>query len=101
MPSFKHRQISFMLICLFLFTFITACSNNGTGTNVSTPPNRLTTSTPAQPTPTATPVLVTSTTCPAPSTDRAAVMPSLQPGANENIVYLGGYSDAASQNSQL
>ena len=83
MLTTKPRQTCFALVCLSLFIFTAACSTNTTGS--ASPTHATSTPTPAQPT--ATP-MVTTTDCPAPDTGRAAIMPPLQLGKDQNIVYL-------------
>ena len=83
MPKLARLQLSFALTCLYLLVFIPACGNPSTTSDSASP--RL--SNAAVSPPIATPTSATSTVCPASGSGRPAVMPALQLGTHQQIVY--------------
>src|SRR5260370_9115217 len=83
MPKLARLQLSFALTCLYLLVFIPACGNPSTTSDSASPrlPNA------AVSPPIATPTSATSTVCPASGSGRPAVMPALQLGTHQQIVY--------------
>lgn len=83
MPKLARLQLSFALTCLYLLVFIPACGNPSTMSDNASPrlPNA------AVSTPIATPTSATSTVCPVSGSGRPAVMPALQLGTHQQIVY--------------
>src|ERR1051326_7965278 len=88
MLLFKSRQISLVLLSLWLLIVSTACSNIGTTPSVPTSTTQPKIDTP----PSSTPIPATSTTCPAAGKGRVAIMPPLKLGTHQTIVYLADLS---------